>query len=144
MTGKRRILLDDYRKVLRDYYARDGIKPFPRRWKFRLLILFSAVRALELGLPYTEEEINDALLEWQQRRGGFLDLDHVTLRRYLVDLGFLDRNPSGSVYAVIHSFLEEADWDPAILDADEDGLLEQVRAELEANRRNAANRPPRA
>ena len=135
MTSKRKIGLDDYRKVLRDYFARDGVKPFPRRWKYRLLILYSAIRSLELGLPYSEDEINEAIIAWQSRHGGFLDLDHVTVRRYLVDLGFLDRNPSGSVYAVIHSFLEEADWDPQILEADEESLLAQARRDVESNRR---------
>jgi hypothetical protein len=134
MSSKRKIVLDDYRKMLRDYFARDGVKPFPRRWKYRLLILYSAIRRLEVGLPYTEDEINEAIVEWQKQRGGFIDLDHVTLRRYLVDLGFLDRNPSGSVYAVIHSFLEEADWDPLILDADEDVLLAQARKDVESGR----------
>jgi hypothetical protein len=134
MSSKRKILLDDYRKVLRDFFAREGVKPFPRRWKYRLLILYSAVRALEVGLPYTEDEINDAIVQWQKSRGSFIDLDHVTLRRYLVDLGFLDRNPSGSVYAVIHSFLEEADWDPLILEADEDALLAQARRDVDSGR----------
>ena len=138
MSSKRKIHLDDYRKVLRDFFARDGLKPFPRRWKHRLLILFSAVRQLEPGLPYTEEEINEAILQWQKRRGGFIDLDHVTLRRYLVDLGFLDRNPSGSIYAVIQSFLEEADWDPEILEADEEALLQQARGEIDLGRREPA------
>jgi hypothetical protein len=134
MSSKRKIVLEDYRKVLRDYFAREGVKPFPRRWKYRLLILYSAIRRLELGLPYTEDEVNDAIVEWQKRHGGFLDLDHVTLRRYLVDLGFLDRNPSGSVYAVIHSFLEEADWDPRILECDEEALLVQARRDVESSR----------
>lgn len=59
---------------------------------------------------YSEKEVNDHLVDWLKGFTYPTGLDHVTVRRYLVDLKFLLRNPSGSSYwtneAVIASVLE--------------------------------------
>ncbi len=134
MASERMITFRDYRRMLCDYFVRPGPKSFPRSRKTRLLLLWSATRCLELGQPYDEGEIDDAILEWQERIGGPVDIDHVTIRRYLVDMGFLDRNPSGTVYAVIHSFLDEGEWDKAIFEADEESVIEEIRKQRAKDR----------
>ncbi len=51
---------------------------------------------LERQRPYTEQEINEALIVWLASVRG--TPDHVTLRRRMIDCGFLKRTPNGSRY----------------------------------------------
>lgn len=70
--------------VLRNFVGGDGrIELLPARWTKRRLVLEYAAARFEPNREYREPEVN-ALL-------GELHDDHVTLRRYLVDAGLLER-----------------------------------------------------
>lgn len=65
-------------------YVRDGrLLSYPRKWERRTEILRWLIERIERNRTYAESEIN-ALL-------GSHAIDHVTLRRYLVDAGLLQR-----------------------------------------------------
>ncbi|MFD0312768.1 DUF2087 domain-containing protein [Streptomyces flavalbus] len=74
--------------VLRTF-VRDGrLVGLPAQWTRKKLVLrYVAERAFEPGVDYPEAAVNDRLRAWCE--GG--TLDHVTLRRYLVDLHHLHR-----------------------------------------------------
>jgi hypothetical protein len=57
---------------------------FPKKPVDRHILLISAAIELEPGRQYSERELNDALRAWTGRFGDAVNLDHVTLRRYLV------------------------------------------------------------
>ena len=72
-------------------YGRGGVLThLPTKHEARLEVLAWVARPIRHGVPYREAEINDLL------RGH--GVDHVTLRRYLVDYGFLVRE--GGIYQV--------------------------------------------
>lgn len=60
------------------------LKTFPRKEKKKIVILTKIAELLEPGKVYKEIEINQLLKEIYE--------DHVVIRRYLVDYGFLDRS----------------------------------------------------
>jgi hypothetical protein len=63
---------------------------FPRKQKSKLVILNRIAELFERERRYTEKEVNGILSPlWG---------DYVTLRRYLIDYGFLDRKRDGSEY----------------------------------------------
>lgn len=70
-------------------FVRDGrLTRLPAQWERKKLVLsFVADRTFQVGVEYSEREVNDKLRAWCE--GG--QLDHVTLRRYLVDLHHLHR-----------------------------------------------------
>ncbi|MFD9721150.1 DUF2087 domain-containing protein [Streptomyces sp. NPDC059076] len=70
-------------------FVRDGrLTRLPAQWQRKKLVLaFVADRTFQVGVDYSEQEVNDRLRTWCE--GG--QLDHVTLRRYLVDLHHLHR-----------------------------------------------------
>ncbi|MFG2129432.1 DUF2087 domain-containing protein [Streptomyces sp. NPDC048751] len=82
-TGDERVEM-----VLRTF-VRDGrLVRLPAQWNRKTLVLrHVAQRTFEPGRTYTEREVNDRLRAWCE--GG--QVDHVTLRRYLVDLHHLHR-----------------------------------------------------
>lgn len=63
---------------------------FPRKEKKKMVILQRIAAMFEPGRKYSEREINAVLVE--------IYADYVTLRRYLIDYGFLSRSRGGREY----------------------------------------------
>ncbi|CAL9333893.1 DUF2087 domain-containing protein [Streptomyces sp. Tu 3180] len=75
--------------VLRTFLKDGRLVKLPAQWNRKMLVLrHVAERTFEPGREYAETEVNDRLRAWCE--GG--RLDHVTLRRYLVDLHHLHRS----------------------------------------------------
>jgi hypothetical protein len=62
------------------------------------LMLAAAAQAIVPDRAYTEGEINDILRQWLATAGSMLAVDHVELRRWLVDTRVLDRDGYGRAY----------------------------------------------
>ncbi len=66
------------------------LKVFSKKEKKKIVILGRVAEEFQTGVRYTEPQVNDILLEiWD---------DFVTMRRYLVEYGFMDRTRDGSAY----------------------------------------------
>lgn len=84
--------MDAYdRKVLETFIDAEGrIKQFPaQRKKFEVLVRH-VLEAFEPGVRYTEKQVNEILGRYNE--------DTAYLRRSLVDLKLMAREPSGSAY----------------------------------------------
>ena len=64
------------------------------------LLLLSLRREFVVARAYTEREVNEVIGNWLSSVGTMLDVDHVELRRWLVDLSILSRDAYGRVYTV--------------------------------------------
>jgi len=64
------------------------------------LMLAVAARSFVAGRSYTESEVNDILQIWLAQEGSILAVDHVELRRWLVDCHVLARDDYGRAYAL--------------------------------------------
>ncbi len=95
------------------------------------LLLMSIRLTLEAGRRYEETELNAAITRWKAEVGINIDLDHVSLRRHLVDEGYVVRDPAGNCYQAAHSRSEDL-FDPAIAGLDQGGI---IRAALERRER---------
>lgn len=73
-------------EALRKYTRNGKLVQYPAKQGPRLEVLGWLADQFDVGTIYTESEVNDRL-------AGHV-LDHVTLRRYLVDYGFLQRAPN--------------------------------------------------
>lgn len=86
---------EEYQDILKKYFnpgTNGTLKGFPKQQKKKLVILQELLKRFDQKRKYTEKEINQIL------QGAYHD--YVTIRRYLVDYGFLNRNPDGSLYWV--------------------------------------------
>jgi ADP-ribosyl-[dinitrogen reductase] hydrolase len=70
-------------EILKRYGRKGTLTTLPTKHDARLEVLAWVAQPIRPGVQYKESEINDLL------RGH--EIDHVTLRRYLVDYGFLTR-----------------------------------------------------
>lgn len=78
-------------KVLETYFTSEGaLRSFPAREKKKIIVLRKISSYFNEGVTYTEKEVNRILSRIYE--------DHVLLRRYLIEYGFLDRTRDGSVY----------------------------------------------
>jgi len=64
------------------------------------LMLAAAAHAFAAGRSYTEREVNDILRGWLAHEGSMLTVDHVELRRWLVDCRVLARDDYGRAYTL--------------------------------------------
>ena len=102
------------------------------------ILLYSSVLGLDPGRLYPEGELNAELQRWILEFGGGFGLDHVTLRRYLVDEKYLRRDPAGKSYQ-LHPDGPRFTYDPAIRSLDLQRLVAEARQER-ANRKQQHTR----
>lgn len=103
------------------------------------LLLYSATLPLQAAKPYTEKEINEQLQVWCLNFGNQMGLDYVSLRRALVDEGFLHRDPSGNQYILDLSGLPDQ-FDPQIRSLDLQSMLKEALAEKERRKQEYLSR----
>lgn len=72
-------------------FVRDGrLVRLPARWdRKRQVLRHIAERSFDVDVAYPERAVNERLADWCAEDA---PVDHVTLRRYLVDLGHLERH----------------------------------------------------
>jgi hypothetical protein len=78
-------------------YIRDGkVRIFPSKEKKKVIILEYIIDKFEPNQRYSEKEVNETIKST-------ID-DYATVRRYLIDFGFMKRSNDGSEYWVKDAF----------------------------------------
>lgn len=86
---------DEHDKFIKTYFKEgpDGpLSEFPTKEKRKIVILRHIMKRIDGDKRYSEKELNAILQSVYD--------DYVTLRRYLIEYGFMDRTPDGSQYWV--------------------------------------------
>ncbi|MCT4541969.1 MAG: DUF2087 domain-containing protein [Vallitalea sp.] len=87
------ITTDERKKILQTYFTEEGkLKTLPAKEKRKIIVLREIISNFKTNTKYTEVEINRILERIYD--------DHVLLRRYLIEYGFLDRYNDCSYYWV--------------------------------------------
>ncbi len=128
------ITSEEFQRRLTELCPRGGPTAFPRRRRDRHILLKSVALTLDKRSEYTEPEVNTKLRLWLQDVGAPFHLDHVDLRRYLIDEEFLGRSKDGSRYWVAVSSRRQLIFDPEIEEVDVSRLLGQARARQESQK----------
>lgn len=96
MADERFVITEaDNEKFLKQYFpegVNGPLSSFPKKEKRKIVILRQLIQRFEPKREYSEKEVNAILEE--------AFADYVTLRRYLIEYGFLDRVADGSRYWV--------------------------------------------
>jgi hypothetical protein len=71
----------------------------PRRQRDKHIIFKSVTFFFEPGRSYSETEVNSLIDSWREQVGRACNIDRVTLRRSLIDEGYLTRTNDGCAYA---------------------------------------------
>jgi hypothetical protein len=101
---------DEYRRLVKSWTARLPRRAtFPRKRKARLAALHFVREGFEPGRAYSEHDANTTI-----RHFNVFEIDHVQIRRHLVDYGLLRRHSDGTAYESDRGYLDLASWDPDI------------------------------
>lgn len=100
------------------------------------LMLAAAAQGFAPACDYRERDVNDRLRTWLAGVGAMLTVDHVELRRWLVDTGVLTRDGFGRAYALRTPSLEVAAAMAALGGHDLDAIVRAAR-ERDSARRGA-------
>jgi hypothetical protein len=100
-----------------------GRQDLPKRLLDMHVLLASVVLGLGPARRYSERDLNEELRTWVGRFGEGINLDHVTLRRLLVDFQYLERDSSGASYR-LKAANRAFTFDPAVRALDLDRLID--------------------
>jgi hypothetical protein len=117
--------------------APGGGPGLPRRPRDRHILFHCAVRTLAPGRGYPQSAVNERLDAWLNGVGSALELDCVSLRREMVDTGYLERDPAGLEYRPRTQGNGAVTFLPEVGDVDPETVLREARARAEARRRRA-------
>jgi hypothetical protein len=92
---------------------------FPRRQRDRLILLHALSRWFREDEHLSEKDATQRIESFLLVNGTHLDLDAVTLRRALVDEGFVDRDPAGRDYRASRRFEQRIRFDGEMPDVTE-------------------------
>ncbi len=137
-----KISVDEFTQRLEALYLSQGGPGLPRRRLDRDILFASIIVPLAVDRTYTEPEVNQALRAWSSGIGRTIDIDYVSLRRYLVDEGYLVRDPAGTMYRVGTEVIAER-FEPAIGALDPAALIEAAQERrLQRKRRRQEDAHP--
>ena len=118
---------DNAHRALKRMLANGPLTAVPKRPGDEALLVQLAASRFQQGRTYTEKEVNEELGRWLGTFCAPFGIDHVTMRRMLVDSRRLTRDKSGSVYGVNAAFGDRLDFEPA-------AILAEVAAERRARK----------
>ena len=122
-------------RTLRRLLANGRLVAVPKRLADQEILLALAASRLDPRETFSESEVNERLKGWLQTISEPFGIDHVTIRRMLVDSGLLARTTSGSTYRVnreMASRLEE------VRDLDVADVLSEIASDRDHRKRQRA------
>lgn len=129
------ITKEQFVKRLTGLLLRSGLADFPKDDTDRHILLKSAVLTLGPVDTLTEKEVSEKLDIWVKDIAQVKSFDRVTLRRYLIDAGYLTRSKDGSSYAVARPAPRAGLFDPAVEEVAVTEVVAAAREEIARRKR---------
>jgi hypothetical protein len=126
----------EVRSTLRRMLANGPLTALPRRAQDLRVLLHLAAARFDPGRAYSEPEVNDRLQAWLEPFSSPFGVDHVTVRRCLVDARLLLRDKAGSTYERAKRVFGPASVEPA-------KIMAEVQLEREKRKRAHSTRSAR-
>ena len=105
--------------ILERLLANGPLTAWPRRPGDQALLVRLTAARFEPGRDYTEAQVNEVLKEWLATFSAEYGIDHVSMRRALVDARLLARDRAGELYRVSEGHRAEMagmrDVEPAVI-----------------------------
>jgi len=124
---------DETHRALKRMLANGPLTAVPKRPADQQLLVELAATQFDPDRVYREGEVNDTLIAWIETFCEPDGIDHVTLRRMLVDSRLMTRTSSGSTYQVNRARAGELE---ALKAVDPRTVLDDIRSERETRKRH--------
>ncbi len=137
---KELITAEQFKKRLVTLCLRGGGAGLPRRPRDRQILLKSIVLLMDPEHAYAPAALDELLKSWLAQIGRCCETDHATLRRLLVDEGYLERPPDGRFYRVCTPGPAATDFESAVNGVDVVATVQEARGAAAQRRRKHAAR----
>lgn len=132
MNNQTLITKELFAKRITDLCLKSGMSGLPKDETDQHILLKSMAMTIGSSVQISEQEINEKLAYWINNISQIKDLDHVTLRRRLVDTGYLVRSKDGSSYQTVDGSPYQPTFEAGISDVN---IPEIIRTKKEENER---------
>lgn len=132
MNTQQQLTQEQFTKRLVSLCLRSGLAGMPKDEIDQHILLKSAVLLIQPSSLLGEKEITEKLQVWLTQVCVIKNFDRVTLRRWLVDTGYLTRSSNGTSYQVAQPGPRPDLFDASI---DQVDILETIRAAQEEMQR---------
>ena len=132
MNNNQPLTRDIFIKRLTNLCLRSGLSGFPKDEIDQHILLKSAVLVIGKTDNASEQEINEKLKRWINEVAQIDKMDHGTVRRWLIDTGYLTRAKDGSSYQVSPA---GSMFDPSIDQLDVVAVIADAREEIARRKR---------
>ena len=131
MTNTQPMTSEQYTKRLASLCLKSGLGGMPKDEMDQHILLKSAALLVGTGSKLTEKEVTDQLQVWLTQVCVIKNFDKVTLRRWLIDTGYITRNNNGTEYQVANPAPRPELFDPSIDQLDPVEVIRSARDEME-------------
>jgi len=114
----------------------------PKKLVDRHILLKALAMSLSPERDYTEAEVSAAITAWVVGLDSNLGIDHATLRRALVDYGYVVRDRSGTMYRLGQPRPGPIEFEPEIAEVSIAEIIAAAQADVEQRRQQARERTP--
>lgn len=135
MNNNQPLTRDIFIKRLTNLCLRSGLSGFPKDELDQHILLKSAVLVIGKTDNAGEQEINEKLKRWINEVAQIDKMDHGTVRRWLIDTGYLTRAKDGSSYQVSPAGPYAQLFDPSIDQLDVVAVIADAREEIARRKR---------
>lgn len=140
MKTRQPMTRDHFIKRLSQLCLQSGLSEFPKSAEDQHILLQSAALSLRPDTSYSEQELGAELNRWITDVTRLKFIDHVTLRRGLVDAGYLLRNRDGSCYRLAPFSSRAHIFEGAVQQVDVAEVLEAAGTEIARSKEAYINR----
>lgn len=137
-NGKGVISADEFGKRLAALCLKRGGGGMPKRQRDQHILLKSIALMLNRDTVYAETELNLRIQSWLDAIGQEIQIDHVSLRRHLVDEGYVVRDPAGANYRPVSDTHSEM-FDPSIDELTPHSIIDDAMQVREERKRRFLN-----
>ena len=131
---------EEAESVLRRLLANGKLTLLPKRPRDQEIVAALAAARFEPGAACGEAQVNGMLAAWLETISEPMGIDHVTMRRMLVDLRLLLRTTTGSSYALADDAVA---WLRPLATIGPAAILAAIADERSARKERHSGSPPR-
>ena len=140
MTSMRAVTREEAESVLRRLLANGKLTLLPKRPRDQEVVAALAASRFEAGAACGETQVNEVLAAWLESISEPMGIDHVTMRRMLVDLRLLVRTSTGSSYVLAEDAVA---WLRPLASVEPNEILAAIEGERSARKERHSGLPPR-
>lgn len=131
MNTNQKITSEQFTKRLVNLCLRSGLAGMPKDETDQNILLKSAALIINPSTPLTEAEVSEQLQVWLNQVCLIKNFDRVTLRRWMIDTGYLTRSSNGTSYRVAQPGPHPDLFDPSVDQVNIIETIQSARDEME-------------